>query len=279
MPPFYTTEMGQTMSDGEYFGRWIMSVPEMAPGEKRVVGYADYIDSPGSIAHFYFGVNVMNAGYSDTVNGSIAIVVTAPNGEEFRMDSNIDFQGEMYEDNNHVVDGFGTVWIQAFDNASIEDYENDSYSGTESSRFFAIVFPDQITDNGFNTSPRPSDDPAYNGRWLFSIENNSDADYTPIYVVHALNLEEDVGERYLAVGLVGTTAQNPSDDSSALSGDLWIQSGANQNDGVWLSTYDCRAVTLGVDKLYTDPRDMAEQSSDKHGQHVPCGRRSEAKPP
>lgn len=166
----------------------------------------------------------------------------------------------MYEDNNHVVDGFGTVWIQAFDNASIEDYENDSYSGTESSRFFAIVFPDQITDNGFNTSPRPSDDPAYNGRWLFSIENNSDADYTPIYVVHALNLEEDVGERYLAVGLVGTTAQNPSDDSSALSGDLWIQSGANQNDGVWLSTYDCRAVTLGVDKLYTDPRDMAEQS-------------------
>ena len=41
---------------------------------------------------------------------------------------------------------------------------------------------------------------------------------------------------------------------------LWIQSGANQNDGVWINTYDCRAKTLGVDPLIIDPRDQAEQS-------------------
>ncbi len=57
-----------------------------------------------------------------------------------------------------------------------------------------------------------------------------------------------------------TQTGSPSSDPET--GDLWIQSGANQNEGIWLSTYDCRATTLGVSKLFTDPRDKAEQSLD-----------------
>jgi flagellin len=41
---------------------------------------------------------------------------------------------------------------------------------------------------------------------------------------------------------------------------LWIQSGANQGDGLYISLYDCRAEALGIHNIYASPRDLAEQS-------------------
>jgi flagellin len=41
---------------------------------------------------------------------------------------------------------------------------------------------------------------------------------------------------------------------------LWIQSGANKGDGLFISLYDCRAEALGIHNIYASPRDLADQS-------------------
>ncbi len=41
---------------------------------------------------------------------------------------------------------------------------------------------------------------------------------------------------------------------------LWIQSGANEGDGIWLNTYDCTAKALGVDSIAIDPLERARES-------------------
>jgi flagellin-like hook-associated protein FlgL len=43
-------------------------------------------------------------------------------------------------------------------------------------------------------------------------------------------------------------------------GDLWIQSGANAMQGWYLSRYDCRAETLGIDEIVVRPLDAANAS-------------------
>jgi flagellin len=44
---------------------------------------------------------------------------------------------------------------------------------------------------------------------------------------------------------------------------LWIQTGANQGQGMWVSRYDMRATSLGIDVIVVEPRDMAENSLQK----------------
>jgi flagellin len=41
---------------------------------------------------------------------------------------------------------------------------------------------------------------------------------------------------------------------------LWIQSGANENQGVWIDRYDCRAEALGITSIVTEPYEAAERS-------------------
>jgi len=41
---------------------------------------------------------------------------------------------------------------------------------------------------------------------------------------------------------------------------LWLQSGANKGDGLFLTRYDCTAASLGIDRLYADPRELANDS-------------------
>lgn len=43
---------------------------------------------------------------------------------------------------------------------------------------------------------------------------------------------------------------------------IWIQGGANANDGAWLHTYDCRAKALNVAKMWAEPHCKTEGSID-----------------
>jgi flagellin len=44
---------------------------------------------------------------------------------------------------------------------------------------------------------------------------------------------------------------------------IWIQSGANEHQGVFINRYDCRPAALGIDTIVTEPFDEAEKSLKK----------------
>ncbi|MDR1689307.1 MAG: hypothetical protein LBS21_11935 [Clostridiales bacterium] len=57
--------------------------------------------------------------------------------------------------------------------------------------------------------------------------------------------------------------ENPELPIATKGGDLWIQSGANENQGVWVDRYDCRPTALGIDYIVTEPFEEAERSLSK----------------
>jgi len=62
------------------------------------------------------------------------------------------------------------------------------------------------------------------------------------------------------IDFIDDTLVLPPGNQAIQNSNLWIQSGANKGDGLWLSLYDCRAESLGVSQIVATQRDLANQS-------------------
>jgi flagellin len=110
-----------------------------------------------------------------------------------------------------------------------------------------------------NPVPLPHKNPAYEGRWIFSVDNRGN-------VVREINFSTSVmygstDEGYLVAGFFDYEHHDFTDTPTISSAKkLWIQSGANNNQGMYIDLYDCRKETLEITNLNVLTRTQANQS-------------------
>jgi len=195
-------------------------------GSNRPVGYFDI--TPPDNRTGTFGASVgfgIYANITSGVFGGFSFSVTAPNGDSFSIDVYNTPQNATVQ-----IPNFGQI---------ILDSQTSAQGGRV--RFDLVAqdnWPDQL-------------DSDFIGRWIVSIDNSANNANLSGYLHGGLNghSQDLIGNEdveWLEAGVIIDR--------------LWIQSGANSGDGVWVGLHDMRAVALGVDEIFAQPRELANAS-------------------
>jgi len=277
IPPFYANDK----SPYDWDNNVKIADMKIAGGDNRDVAYFN-LEATSSGYNYIVGsgvgfVNTLTASFSLMGNMGqepVTLVFTAPNGEQFSLSTAI-FATDQYYINNTYIPGLGTISCMAdFEHVAGNGYELQMvlYHGLRPTGTILLGGQEDFENT-------PDRDLSYDGTWYVSFDNsanNAAADLR--FVFFGIN---SATEGYLDVGFIEYETWHTGDEIPGQPGtppgqpgkppetetithyspkQLWIQSGPNSGDGLWIDLYDCRVETLGLSGVSVSTYDDANQA-------------------
>lgn len=235
--------------DGRIDSSWLIPDLNRIVGPSGSVGIVVYSDVPGGTDRVFgyfdlslpygYSANMRFEHWAGSSSGS-GFRLVAPNGEEFSI-----MAGD--PDTNFHVPGLGHV------------IKNSSEPGWNPFIYFRFGLSAELSPIGSHV--HEPIDPSFLGRWYMISDNNRDPDVLHMQGVRILGsagpMQGYWDEAVYDVVLFEFGSIHP--DFWGGPG-IWIQSGANQGDGMWIGFHDMRAVALGIDEILAQPRELANAS-------------------